>query len=40
MHHPIDRIAHTIAFVNPVMEYWLDYEIVQWVHHKDRSDEP
>ena len=23
MHHPIDRIAHTTAFVTPVMEHWL-----------------
>ena len=27
------RIAHTTAFVNPVMEHWLEQEIVQWVHH-------
>ena len=24
MHHPIDRIAHTSAFVTPVVEHWLD----------------
>ena len=24
MHHPIDRIAHTTAFVTPVVEHWLD----------------
>ena len=23
MHHPKDRIAHTTAFVTPVMEHWL-----------------
>ena len=22
-HHPTDRIAHTIAFVTPVVEHWL-----------------
>ena len=34
MHHPTDRIAHTTAFVTPVMEYWLEREIAQWVHHE------
>ena len=24
MHHPTDRIAHTTAFVTPVVEHWLD----------------
>ena len=39
MHHPTDRIAHTIAFVTPVVEHWLEREIAEWVHHmKDRSD--
>ena len=33
------RIAHTMAFVTPVVEHWLDREIAQWVHPiKDRSD--
>ena len=41
MHHPTDRIAHTTAFVTPVMDYWLEREIAQWVHPmKDRSDDP
>ena len=41
MHHPTDRIAHTTAFVTPVVEHWLEQEIAQWVHHiKDRSDNP
>ena len=41
MHHPKDRIAHTTAFVTPVVEHWLEREIVQWVHPmKDRSDDP
>ena len=40
MHHPIDRIAHTTAFVTPVVEHWLEREIVQWVDStKDRSDD-
>ena len=41
MHHPTDRIAHTTAFVTPVMEHWLEREIAQWVHPmKDQSDDP
>ena len=41
MHHSTDRIAHTTAFVTPVLEHWLEREIAQWVHHtKDRSDDP
>ena len=40
MHHPTDRIAHTTAFVTPVVEHWLEREIAQWVHPmKDRSDD-
>ena len=41
MHHPTDKIAHTTAFVTPVVEHWLEREIAQWVHPmKDRSDNP
>ena len=41
MHHPTDRIAHTTAFVTPVVEHWLEWEIAQWVHPmQDRSDDP
>ena len=29
MHHPTDRIAHTTAFVTPVMKHWLEREIAQ-----------
>ena len=37
---PTDRIAHTTAFVPPVVEHWLEREIAQWVHPmKDRSDD-
>ena len=28
MHHPTDRIAHTTAFVTPVVEHWLEREIM------------
>ena len=27
MHHPTARIAHTTAFVTPVVEHWLEREI-------------
>ena len=41
MHHPTDRIAHTTAFVIPVVEHWQEREIAQWVNHmNDRSDDP
>ena len=32
MHHPTNRIAHTTAFVTPVVEHWLEREIDQWVY--------
>ena len=33
--------THTMAFVTPVVEHWLEREIAQWVHPmKDRSDDP
>ena len=32
MHHPIDRIVHTTAFVTPVVVHWLEREIAQWIH--------
>ena len=32
-----DRITHTMAFVTPVMNHWLECEIAKWVHPmKDR----
>ena len=41
MHHSTDRIAHTTAFVTPVVEHWLEREIASWVHPmKDQSDNP
>ena len=41
MHHPTDWIAHTTAFVTPVVEHWLEQEIAQWTHPmKDWSDDP
>ena len=39
MHHPTDRITHTMTFVTPVVEHWLERETAQWVHPmKDNSD--
>ena len=29
-----DKITHTMAFVTPVVEHWLEREIAQWVHHE------
>ena len=38
LYAPSHRIAHTMAFVIPVVEHWLEQEIAQWVHPmKDRS---
>ena len=36
MHHPTDRITHTIACVKPVLQHWLEREIAQWVENKER----
>ena len=30
MHHPTDKIAHTTAFVTPVVEHWLEREIAKY----------
>ena len=35
-----DRIAHTTAFVMPVVEHWLEREIAQWVHHEGSIRRP
>ena len=35
-----DRIAHTTAFVIPVVEHWLEREITQWVHHEGSIRRP
>ena len=41
MHYPTDRIAHTTAFITPLVEHWLEREIAQWIlTMKDRSDDP
>ena len=39
--HSTVRIAHTTAFVIPVVEHWMEREIAQWVHPmEDRFEEP
>ena len=38
MHNPINRIAHTTAFVTPVVEHWLEREIAQWDGFKAARD--
>ena len=30
MHHPTDRIAHTMTFGTPVVDHWLEREIATW----------
>ena len=40
MHHPPDRIAHTTAFVTPVVDHMLEQEIVYGSTMRDRSDDP
>ena len=40
MYHPTDRIGHTMTFVTPVVEHWLEREIVQWVHHEGSIQRP
>ena len=33
MHHPTDRIAHTTAFVTPVVEHWTERDPVRSSAH-------
>ena len=37
---PTERIAHISAFVTPVVEQWLEWEIAQWVHHEGSIQRP
>ena len=39
MHHPINKIAHTMAFITPVVEHWLEQEIAQWVQKRLEQNE-
>ena len=38
--YALDRIPHTMAFVTPVVEHWLEQKLAQWYTMKDRSDDP
>ena len=39
MHHPTDRIAHTTAFVTPVVVHWLEREHETWLDtHQKAKD--
>ena len=31
IHHPKDRIVHTLTLVSPAVEHWLEQEIDQWI---------
>ena len=31
---------YTMAFVTLIMKYWLEWEIVHWVHHKELIQQP
>ena len=37
MHHPTDRITHTTAFVAPVVEHWLEREILNFKKPNDKN---
>ena len=39
-HHPIDKMIHITFFVIPVVEHWLEREIVQWVNHEGSITQP
>ena len=34
MHHPKDRIAHTMVFGPLGVEHWVEQEIAPWVDHE------
>ena len=38
MHHLTDRITHTMTFVIPVVEYWLEREISELVMRNRSND--
>ena len=40
MHNSTDRTPHTMAFVTPVVEHWLEQDITQWVHHEGSIRQP
>ena len=40
MHHRIDRIAHTMIFVIPAVEHWLEQKKLNGSTERDWSDDP
>ena len=40
MYHSTDRIAYTMAFVIPVVEHQLEWEMTQWVHNEGSINDP
>ena len=32
MHHPTDRITHTMTFDTPAVEHWLDPLVIQYIY--------
>ena len=40
MHHFIDIIVHTLTFVRPAVEHWLDEKLLNGFTKMDRSDHP
>ena len=40
MHHPIDWIAHTMIFVTPVVNHWIERDKAQWIHHEGSIQRP
>ena len=39
MHHPLDRMTHTTAFVT-LVEHWLERDIAQWLHNEGSIRNP
>ena len=40
MYHPTERITHTTAFGTPVVEFWVELELDQWVQHDGSTPLP
>ena len=40
MNHSVDRMVHAMAFVNQVVDHWLECEIDQWFHHEGLISDP
>ena len=40
MNHTTNIIVHTMAFVTPIVEHWLERQIGQRVHYERSTDLP